>query len=125
MTDKIVSQLDAEGYFTNATVADESPLEPGVFMMPAGAVDVLPPEVPEGMRAKYVGGRFQFEPIPAPPAPTPEQIAEAVTARRATAYRDEADPLYFKAQRGESTMEEWLAKVAEIKARFPDGTMPA
>ena len=39
--------------------------------------------------------------------------------RRATAYRSEADPLFFKAQRGEATTDEWTAKVAEIKARFP------
>ena len=38
---------------------------------------------------------------------------------RAAAYRLEADPLFFKAQRGEATTEEWTAKVAEIKARFP------
>ena len=38
---------------------------------------------------------------------------------RAAAYRLEADPLFFKAQRGEATTDEWTAKVAEIKARFP------
>ena len=38
---------------------------------------------------------------------------------RAGAYRSEADPLFFKAQRGEATTDEWTAKVAEIKARFP------
>lgn len=38
---------------------------------------------------------------------------------RAEAYNTEADPLFFKAQRGEATLEEWQAKVAEIKARFP------
>jgi hypothetical protein len=40
-------------------------------------------------------------------------------ANRAAAYRSEADPLFFKAQRGEATTDEWTAKVAEIKARFP------
>jgi hypothetical protein len=38
---------------------------------------------------------------------------------RQQAYIAEADPLFFKAQRGEATMEEWQAKVADIKARFP------
>ena len=38
---------------------------------------------------------------------------------RRVAYINEADPLFFKAQRGEATMEEWQAKIAEIKARFP------
>lgn len=40
-------------------------------------------------------------------------------AARAEAYRNEADPLFFMSQRGEATEAEWLAKVAEIKARFP------
>lgn len=39
--------------------------------------------------------------------------------QRAVAYAAESDPLFFKAQRGEATMEEWKAKVAEIKARYP------
>ena len=38
---------------------------------------------------------------------------------RQQAYIAEADPLFFKAQRGEATMEEWQAKVAEIKERYP------
>lgn len=38
---------------------------------------------------------------------------------RSAAYRKEADPLFFKAQRGEATADEWTAKVAEIKARYP------
>ncbi len=38
---------------------------------------------------------------------------------RQQAYIAEADPLFFKAQRGESTMEEWHAKVADIKSRYP------
>jgi hypothetical protein len=38
---------------------------------------------------------------------------------RVNAYRNEADPLFFKAQRNEATMEEWIAKVNEIKIRFP------
>lgn len=41
----------------------------------------------------------------------------AKKAARAEAYRVESDPLFFKAQRGEATMEEWLAKVEEIKVR--------
>ena len=45
--------------------------------------------------------------------------ARIATENRRSAYIVEADPLFFKAQRGEATMEEWQAKVAEIKTRFP------
>ena len=52
---------------------------------------------------------------PAKLIPTLEQQQEA----RAVAYKAESDPLFFKAQRGEATMDEWLALVAEIKTRYP------
>lgn len=42
-----------------------------------------------------------------------------MSKQREAAYKAEADPLFFKSQRGEATTEEWQAKVAEIKARFP------
>lgn len=42
-----------------------------------------------------------------------------IKAQRAEAYRTESDPLFFKAQRGEATQQEWLDKVAEIQARYP------
>jgi len=35
------------------------------------------------------------------------------------ALQREADPLYLKSRRGEATEEEWVAKVAEVKARYP------
>jgi hypothetical protein len=62
---------------------------------------------------------------------TPEEIAEIESrpallptieqqrAARIAAYKAEADPLFFKSQRGEATTAEWEAKIEEIKARFP------
>jgi hypothetical protein len=44
---------------------------------------------------------------------------EQMRQSRESAYKVESDGLFFKAQRGEATMQEWQAKVAEIKARFP------
>ena len=45
--------------------------------------------------------------------------AEKADANRRAAYIAEADPLFFKAQRGEVEQQVWLDKVAEIKARYP------
>jgi hypothetical protein len=47
-----------------------------------------------------------------------KKAEEALAARKA-AYTEEADPLFFKAQRGEVVIATWQAKIAEIKARFP------
>lgn len=49
-------------------------------------------------------------------AAEPNRIAEQ---NRLLAYRSESDPLFFKAQRGEVTLDDWKNKVAEIKLRFP------
>jgi hypothetical protein len=48
-----------------------------------------------------------------------EHALQTIERNRRAAYITEADPLFFKAQRGEATMEEWQEKVAEIKQRFP------
>lgn len=60
---------------------------------------------------------------------TAEEIAALEAARvptkteqealRQAAYASESDPIFFMAQRGEATMAEWEAKVAEIKSRYP------
>lgn len=60
---KIVSQLDSDGFLIGTSTADESPLEPGVFLIPGGCVDTTPPEIPEGKRAKWEG-HWVFEDIP-------------------------------------------------------------
>lgn len=63
----IVSQLDAHGYFVAAVMADESPLEPGVYLIPGGAVDIPPPSVQPGKRAKLVGDGWAIEDLPSEP----------------------------------------------------------
>ena len=74
---RIIPQLDSEGRFIGETVVDESPLEPGVFLIPAGAVDApLPPNIPNGFYAKWAG-KWVVEPVPVvtpPPPPEPEPM---------------------------------------------------
>jgi hypothetical protein len=57
---------------------------------------------------------------------TPEEIEQRkadqlanIKQQRAFAYTQEADPLFFKAQRGEILLSEWEAKVDEIRNRYP------
>ena len=53
-------------------------------------------------------------PEPADPPPPPDY-----NAMRKAAYAAESDPIFFMAQRGEATQQQWLDKVNEIKARWP------
>ncbi|MNJ42187.1 hypothetical protein D3C77_371440 [compost metagenome] len=60
MDTKIVYQTDHLGIYTGPTVADRSPLEPDVWLIPAGCVDVAPPAVPEFKAAHWDGKRWQL-----------------------------------------------------------------
>lgn len=76
----------------------------------------------------FVVADFPDAAQPAQPDYNPDQqeaqrkVEEAESNRRA-AYALESDPLFFKAQRGEATLQEWQDKVAEIKARYPKETV--
>lgn len=39
--------------------------------------------------------------------------------QRQQAFLNEADPLFFKVQRGEATQSDYESKVAEIRAKYP------
>lgn len=87
--EKIVSQLNHEGYYVGPVTADESPLEPGVFMLPGGSVDMTPPALlEEGKRYRVVDGRWISEDMPDPSLALPgelpkeEQLDAAARARR-------------------------------------------
>jgi len=51
--------------------------------------------------------------------PGPDGVMAEARAARRHAFQIEADPLFFKAQRGEAAIADYHAKVAEIRARFP------
>lgn len=72
------------GEFMGVGIADESPLEPGVFAVPAHATELQPPEVGADFVAKFDGAAWAVEAIPAPPPPPepPKPTAESVRAER-------------------------------------------
>ena len=53
------------------------------------------------------------------PAKVAERQKTEAKANRAAAFQAEADPIFFKYQRGEATEQEWLDKIEEIRARYP------
>ena len=72
MKEKLVPQLDQHGYVIGVVIADPSPLDPDVYLIPGGAVDADLPIIPPGKRARWNGAGFNIEDIPQPPTePTP------------------------------------------------------
>lgn len=88
---KTVSQLNADGIFVGPVIADESPLEPGVLLLPAGAVDLAPPLLEAGQFARFIGGDWLVDAIPQPeqPAQPPArtQTQEQIEADRVSALK--------------------------------------
>lgn len=60
MTTKIVYQYDVAGMFIGQTDADESPLEPGVFLIPARCVEVAPPEFTGDQWPRWNGAKWEL-----------------------------------------------------------------
>lgn len=88
---KKVSQLDINGYFVGTAIADESPLEPGVFLIPAGCVDAPPPSaITQGHRYKFSSKGWIDEPPPKP-APEPERTPEQIMASLSFAVQHHLD----------------------------------
>lgn len=63
------------GEFVGSSEAEESPREPGVFLIPLHATIEPAPEIPEGKRAIFSDDHWTLEDIPTP-GPEPEQEPE-------------------------------------------------
>lgn len=73
---KIYYYSSESGVLLGEGVADESPLEPGVWLIPAYAAADEPPATTKGFRVVRAGNEWQVQPIPEPvPEPKPEPEA--------------------------------------------------
>lgn len=64
-TKKVFSYDGKTGLYVGETVADESPLEPGVFLIPRHATEVEPPEsVAAGFAPFWRSDRWVVEAVP-------------------------------------------------------------
>lgn len=91
MNTKTVFQCDPDGWYLGEVEADEDPLEPGRYLIPAHAVETAPPARPwpDGKVPRWDGSDWimlppPVDPEPPPPVespPTAEQIMARLEAR--------------------------------------------
>jgi len=84
---KIVYQLDQNGAYLGETIAHESPLEPGIYLIPGGCVETAPPETNEGQVAVW-DGVWTLVDLPEPEKPK-EPTAEELAAQKVAARKAE------------------------------------
>lgn len=99
-------------------VSQQVLLEYGVYPAVSTSAPVVPAtQVAEPAGFEYLNGTYtQTWRIRDMDVQELAQYALERKMLRAEAYREYADPLFFKYQRGEATQQEWLDKVAEIKS---------
>lgn len=81
---KIVYRYDNDGYYIGPEVAFESPLEPGIYHIPASCTELKPPEPDENCRVRWTGTAWVQEAIPEPepdPKPEPPTLEELRTQK--------------------------------------------
>lgn len=77
MLEQVAYQCNEDGLYQGQVLCQESPLEPGIWLVPAHAALEAPPEVPDGKVAVYDFERAEWS-ISDPPTPkddTPEPPA--------------------------------------------------
>ena len=84
MHQKTVYQIDAAGHYAGDTVADRSPRETDVWLMPAGTIATAPPESwPDGQWPRWNGTGWD---LVTRPAATDAEAAKADALAKIRAF---------------------------------------
>lgn len=78
------------GNLIGSCLADESPVEPGVFIIPFGATDIRPPIIPAGKRAVFHKGSWVLLADSSPISPVAE-VQEETQAQTIARYEAALD----------------------------------
>lgn len=78
---KTVYRYDEDNCYIGTDRAFESPLEKGVFHIPANCTEIEPPEGKEGFKIKWNGEAWEYEEIPKEPEPEQPTLDELKTQK--------------------------------------------
>lgn len=112
---KIFNYAFGTGLLLGESNADESPLEPGVWLIPANATTKEPPSAQNGKTINFVNSAWVYQDIPLP-EPEPEPFVPTYKEKRAAAYPSIADQLDLLYHGG---MDAWKAAITAVKEEFP------
>lgn len=128
MTNSSNTYFNSDGIEVEDTNPESTPIEMGFWHPDIGYWQTIT-AVNSNIIQSYPEGTIE---VPIRPGPNydwngtewvistrPLYTNEQIKAMRNAAYLSESDPLFFKWQRNEIVQEEWLAKVQEIRDRFP------
>jgi len=62
-----IYNYDVNGIYVGESIADESPLEPGKFLIPALATEIAPPKATKGKMVVFNGNNWELQDLPVEP----------------------------------------------------------
>ena len=78
-----IYNYDKDGIFTNESLADESPLEPGVFLIPALATKIAPIKATKEKMIVFNGNDWELQDLPKEPIIDNSEFEAKQSARQA------------------------------------------
>lgn len=77
-----IYHFDDLGVFYAKSIADQSPLEPGVFLIPAKSTTLPPPQTPPGYKAVFIADSWQVIPDGLDEGSQPDESIDDLKAAR-------------------------------------------
>lgn len=84
---KIYNYNPENGYFTGESLADESPLETGVYLIPAHATEIIAPKATKDKVIVWNGNEWELQDLPKEPIIDNSEFEAKQAARLAIADR--------------------------------------
>jgi hypothetical protein len=115
---KIYNYSALDGEYIGESNADESPLEPGVFLIPANATTIVPPAEQDGKTINFENGAWVLKDIPEPEEePEPEPFT--YMQNRAMEYPSPFDYLDAVVKGDQAQINKYIADCLAVKQKYP------
>jgi hypothetical protein len=119
---KIYNYDRVTGLYTGGSLADQNPLEPGNWLIPAYATTVEPPAPQDGKVILFVNNAWVYEDVPVQVvAEEPEPPVLTYADYRRIEYPPFTDYLDGVVKGDQTQIDKYIADCLAVKARHPKG----
>ena len=117
---KIYNYTFDTGLYIGESLADESPLEPGKFLIPAHATTIAPPNAQDGKTINFENGAWVINDIPVIESePEPEPVVLTYAQKRVMEYPPMANYLDGVVKGDQEQIDKYITDCLAVKAKYP------
>jgi hypothetical protein len=115
---KIFNYHPNTGLLLGESKADESPLEPGVWLIPANATTEQPLQAQDGKTINFVNSAWVYQDIPTS-EPEPAPFVPTYKEKRTPEYPAYTDYLDGVVKGDQAQIDKYIADCLAVKAKYP------